>query len=112
MTVSRRILLVTSFGAAAVSLVAGWSADGEAWHRPQARVVSSDLSLPAPITVGWPDPTILNPTSVGPTRGQVLPGFSIKPTRGPTRASRGRYVFHCNNLEHEDMARMANFEMT
>lgn len=24
---------------------------------------------------------------------------------------RGRYVFHCHNLEHEDMAMMANFEV-
>jgi spore coat protein A, manganese oxidase len=23
---------------------------------------------------------------------------------------RGRYVFHCHNLEHEDMAMMTNFE--
>ena len=24
---------------------------------------------------------------------------------------RGKYVFHCHNLEHEDMAMMANFEV-
>ena len=24
---------------------------------------------------------------------------------------RGRYVFHCHNLEHEDMMMMANFEV-
>jgi spore coat protein A, manganese oxidase len=29
----------------------------------------------------------------------------------PFTASRGRYVFHCHNLEHEDMAMMANFEV-
>jgi spore coat protein A len=23
----------------------------------------------------------------------------------------GRYVFHCHNLEHEDMRMMANFEV-
>jgi spore coat protein A, manganese oxidase len=23
----------------------------------------------------------------------------------------GKYVFHCHNLEHEDMAMMANFEV-
>jgi hypothetical protein len=65
MTISRRILLVPSFSAAAVSLVAGWSADGAARHGPQARVVSSDLSLTAPFTVGWPVPTILKPISLG-----------------------------------------------
>jgi spore coat protein A, manganese oxidase len=25
---------------------------------------------------------------------------------------RGRYMFHCHNLEHEDMAMMAGFETT
>lgn len=25
---------------------------------------------------------------------------------------RGKYVFHCHNLEHEDMAMMANFKVT
>jgi spore coat protein A len=29
----------------------------------------------------------------------------------PFTTSRGRYVFHCHNLEHEDMAMMANFEV-
>jgi FtsP/CotA-like multicopper oxidase with cupredoxin domain len=24
---------------------------------------------------------------------------------------KGRYVFHCHNLEHEDMAMMGNFEV-
>ena len=24
---------------------------------------------------------------------------------------RGKYAFHCHNLEHEDMAMMANFEV-
>lgn len=24
---------------------------------------------------------------------------------------RGRYMLHCHNLEHEDMAMMANFEV-
>ena len=24
----------------------------------------------------------------------------------------GRYVFHCHNLEHEDMAMMANFSVS
>jgi hypothetical protein len=109
MTISRRILLVPSFSTAAVSLVAGWSADGAAWHGPQARVASSDLSLSAPFTVRWPVPTILKPISLG--RGQVLRGCSIKPTRGPTRASRGRDVFSCNDREHEHVAMMANFEV-
>jgi spore coat protein A len=25
---------------------------------------------------------------------------------------RGRYMLHCHNLEHEDMAMMANFDVT
>jgi spore coat protein A len=24
---------------------------------------------------------------------------------------RGKYIFHCHNLEHEDMMMMANFEV-
>ncbi|MGW2378476.1 multicopper oxidase domain-containing protein, partial [Kitasatospora sp. NPDC001683] len=27
------------------------------------------------------------------------------------RGYRGRYMLHCHNLEHEDMAMMANFDV-
>jgi spore coat protein A len=64
MTISRRTLLVRSFGAAAASLVAGRSAHGAAWRGRQARVVASDVSLPGPFTVDLPTPTILTPISV------------------------------------------------
>jgi spore coat protein A len=86
MTISRRTLLVRSFGATAASLVTGRSAYGAAWYGPQARVVSSDLSLPVPFIVDLPIPTILKPISadrgadnysldVRSSRLEILPGF-------------------------------------
>ncbi len=53
---------------------------------------------PGPYDSGWKD-TI----DLGPGQGaSVLMRFS---------GYRGRYVFHCHNLEHEDMSMMANFEV-
>ncbi|MDX6463713.1 MAG: hypothetical protein QOE55_7410 [Acidobacteriaceae bacterium] len=86
MTISRRTLLVRSFGATAASLVAGRAAYGAAWRGPQARVVASDVSLPGPFTVDLPTPTILTPISVERGAGryslevrssrlEILPGF-------------------------------------
>jgi spore coat protein A, manganese oxidase len=47
---------------------------------------------------GWKDTIDLGPGEVA----TVLARF---------RGFRGRYVFHCHNLEHEDMAMMGNFEV-
>jgi spore coat protein A len=40
---------------------------------------------------------------------QVLSRDGAPP--GPYDGYRGKYVFHCHNLEHEDMMMMANFEV-
>jgi len=48
--------------------------------------------------VGWKDTISMNSGETA----SILVRFS---------GHRGRYVFHCHNLEHEDMAMMANFEV-
>lgn len=66
-------------------------------HLVQYRVVSRNGGPPRRSDVGWKDTV-----DVG-TREQVevLTRFT---------GYRGRYVFHCHNLEHEDMMMMAAFE--
>ena len=66
-------------------------------HLVHFRVLSHD-GRPGPYDSGWKD-TI----DLGPGQGaSVLVRFT---------GYRGRYVFHCHNLEHEDMSMMANFEV-
>lgn len=60
--------------------------------------VLSHSGRPGPYDAGWKDTISLFPGQTA----NVLVKFS---------GYRGRYVFHCHNLEHEDMAMMANFEV-
>jgi spore coat protein A len=53
---------------------------------------------PGPYDAGWKDTIDLGPGQVA----NILVRFT---------GHRGRYVFHCHNLEHEDMSMMANFEV-
>jgi spore coat protein A len=53
---------------------------------------------PTAFDAGWKDTIDLGPGEVA----NILIPFS---------GYRGRYVFHCHNLEHEDMSMMANFEV-
>ena len=53
---------------------------------------------PGPYDAGWKDTVDLGPGQVA----NILVRFT---------GYRGRYVFHCHNLEHEDMSMMANFEV-
>jgi|SRR5579872_600634 len=53
---------------------------------------------PGPYDAGWKDTIDLGPGQAA----DILVRFS---------GYRGRYVFHCHNLEHEDMAMMGNFEV-
>ncbi len=53
---------------------------------------------PGPWDAGWKDTIDLGPGQVA----NILVKFSDY---------RGRYVFHCHNLEHEDMSMMGNFEV-
>ena len=66
-------------------------------HLVHFRVLAHD-GRPGPYDSGWKDTLDL-----GPGQGAtILIRFS---------GYRGRYVFHCHNLEHEDMSMMANFEV-
>jgi len=53
---------------------------------------------PGPFDAGWKDTIDLGPGQTA----NILARFA---------GHRGRYVFHCHNLEHEDMSMMANFEV-
>jgi spore coat protein A len=53
---------------------------------------------PGPYDSGWKDTINLGP-GLGASILMQFGGY------------RGRYVFHCHNLEHEDMSMMANFEV-
>jgi spore coat protein A len=65
-------------------------------HLVHFKVLSRNGRRPLPKDAGWKDTV------------DVLPGQEV---RVITRFDgyRGKYVFHCHNLEHEDMMMMANF---
>src|SRR5262249_52091070 len=60
--------------------------------------VLSQGGRPRPTDAGWKDTLDLGAGRVA----RVIVRFD---------GYKGRYVFHCHNLEHEDMAMMANFEV-
>lgn len=60
--------------------------------------VLSHSGRPGPYDAGWKDTIDLGPGQVA----NIMVNFSDY---------RGRYVFHCHNLEHEDMSMMGNFEI-
>jgi spore coat protein A, manganese oxidase len=63
-------------------------------HLIQFRVLSRDGKAPGPYDAGWKDTIDLRPAE----EAAVIARFTDYP---------GRYVMHCHNLEHEDMAMMA-----
>jgi spore coat protein A len=65
-------------------------------HLVRFRVIARDGRGPGPFDTGWQDTVDLRPAE----EVQVVLRFT---------GYAGRYVFHCHNLEHEDMAMMANF---
>ena len=67
-------------------------------HLVHFKVLSRNGGRPRPTDAGWKDTVDLRPGEVA----RVVPRF---------RGYKGRYVFHCHNLEHEDMMMMANFEV-
>jgi spore coat protein A len=67
-------------------------------HQVHFQVLARGGGPPAPHDAGWKDSINLD----GGQEVRVIARF------GPYR---GKYVFHCHNLEHEDMAMMANFEV-
>ncbi len=66
-------------------------------HLVHFRILSHS-GRPGPYDAGWKDTIDLGPGQAA----EILVRFD---------GYRGRYVFHCHNLEHEDMSMMANFEV-
>ena len=67
-------------------------------HLVQFRVLDRNGEEPFPEDAGWKDTVNLLPHE----KIRVIARFS---------GYRGRYAFHCHNLEHEDMRMMGNFEV-
>jgi len=67
-------------------------------HLVHFRVLSRDGKRPGPWDAGWKDTVLVKEGE----RVRVVARFD---------GYRGKYVFHCHNLEHEDMKMMANFEV-
>ena len=66
-------------------------------HLAPFQVLSRGGGEPGPYDAGWKDTV----DSARPRSVEVLVRFA---------AYKGRYLIHCHNLEHEDMAMMAGFE--
>ncbi|WP_262401350.1 multicopper oxidase family protein [Actinomadura sp. CNU-125] len=67
-------------------------------HLAHFQVVARNGRPPAATDAGWKDTVDVRPYEVV----DVLARFT---------GHRGRYMMHCHNLEHEDMAMMADFEV-
>jgi spore coat protein A len=67
-------------------------------HLVHFKVLSRNGKKRRPTDAGWKDTVDLRPGEVA----RVVARFG---------GYRGRYVFHCHNLEHEDMMMMANFKV-
>jgi spore coat protein A len=67
-------------------------------HLVHFKVLSRNNDEVLPTDAGWKDTVDLTAGE----RATVIARFD---------GFRGRYVFHCHNLEHEDMTMMANFEV-
>jgi spore coat protein A len=65
-------------------------------HLAHFQVLSRGGRQPGPYDAGWKDTIDLR------GEAEIITRFT---------GYRGRYVFHCHNLEHEDMAMMANFRV-
>jgi spore coat protein A len=68
-------------------------------HLVQFLVISRNNEEPGPYDAGWKDTVDLRPAE----QVSVVIRFT---------GYRGRYLMHCHNLEHEDMAMMATIEVT
>ena len=65
-------------------------------HLNHFQVLSRGIGQPGPYDHGWKDTIDLRASE----QAAIIVRFADYP---------GRYVFHCHNLEHEDMAMMGNF---
>ena len=67
-------------------------------HVANMQVVSRNGGPPGPFDAGWKDTVFFRDNDTV----ELAAKFNGYP---------GRYMFHCHNLEHEDMAMMANFHI-
>lgn len=67
-------------------------------HLAQFQVLARGGRPPAAADAGWKDTVDVRPYEVV----EALVRFD---------GYKGRYMLHCHNLEHEDMAMMANFQV-
>jgi spore coat protein A len=67
-------------------------------HLVHFQVLRRGIDDPGPYDAGWKDTVDLRPAE----QVAVIARFT---------GHKGRFVFHCHNLEHEDMAMMGNFEV-
>lgn len=67
-------------------------------HLSPFQVLGRGTGGPGPFDHGWKDTIDLRPAETA----RIIVRFD---------GYRGRYVFHCHNLEHEDMMMMANFDV-
>jgi spore coat protein A len=65
-------------------------------HLTHFQVLSRGTRGPGPYDHGWKHTLDLRPAE----EGEIIARFD---------GYAGKYVFHCHNLEHEDMAMMGNF---
>ncbi len=68
-------------------------------HLNPFQVLSRGGRPPGPYDMGWKDTIDLRPFE----QAEIAVRFD---------GFKGRYIFHCHNLEHEDMAMMSNFVVT
>jgi FtsP/CotA-like multicopper oxidase with cupredoxin domain len=66
-------------------------------HLGPFQVLGRDGRGPGPYDGGWKDTVDVRPAAAV----EIVTRFSDYP---------GRFMLHCHNLEHEDMAMMADFE--
>lgn len=68
-------------------------------HLAQFQVIARGGRPPAPTDAGWKDTVDVHP-------------YEVVDTLVRFTGYKGRYMLHCHNLEHEDMAMMGNFQVT
>jgi spore coat protein A len=68
-------------------------------HLVHFKVLQRNMEAPGPYDGGWKDTIDLRPAE----QVAVIARFTDYP---------GRFIYHCHNLEHEDMAMMANMQVT
>ncbi|MFF3936457.1 multicopper oxidase domain-containing protein [Streptomyces phaeofaciens] len=100
---SRPFTLGGTWGRPRLDTVELWAFSGDFrhpvhLHMAHFKVVSRSGRAPAATDAGWKDTVDVRPYETV----EVLVRFA---------GHRGRYMLHCHDLEHEDMAMMADFDL-